>query len=184
MYVTDEMIEEMAEAYGTPARRNFDIPTSDKEHDFIRSTQKNGRNHDVTLYVRKGDKFIVNAKHFYPPGLYRAPSGGLQPGEDFHAGIAREMAEEIGCEITIDRFLLYNSVAFRKDDGDAIAWRSFVFLGDFLSGDFDFTDEYEIREVNLAKWEDFDRFCELMRAQNRAGFTYRIALHQAVAELI
>ena len=184
MFVTEDMIAVMAEIYGLPHRRTFAVPTPPKEYDYIRSTQKNGRNHDVTLYIFKGDQVIVNAKHFYPPGLYRAPSGGLDPGEDFLKGIRREAMEETGCEIELTRFLLRSEVYFKKNETDAIRWRSFVFLARYVSGEFEFTDKREIREVRLADWSDFEQFGRIMCESEKGGLHYRAALHAAVAELI
>lgn len=186
MYVTDDMIRGMEQAYGQAAFRNFIIPCSPQEVAFISGTQRDGRNHDVTLYIRKAEQVVVIAKHFYPPGLYRAPSGGLNPGESFERGIAREVAEECGCEIRLSRFLLRTSVRFtnREHEEDCVRWRSFVFLADYVRGDFQFTDTHEIRGVRLADWSEFVEFSRIMRENGRGGFLYRAALHEAVAELV
>ena len=106
MYITDEMLSEVEAEYGRPYERSFQIETTAREIARIRASQKAGRNHDVTLYVRDGDRLIVMAKHMYPPGLYRAPSGGIHPGETFHEGVEREVAEELGCEIDLERYFL------------------------------------------------------------------------------
>jgi 8-oxo-dGTP pyrophosphatase MutT (NUDIX family) len=177
------MIAGMEAKYGTPYLRRFDFDVTGREFKRIRSSQKNGRNHDVTLYVRKGDKLIVIAKHIYPPGLYRSPSGGLNPGESFEDGIAREVAEELGCEITVDRFLLKTEVEFRHD-GDTIFWRSFVFLADYAGGNFNFTDHDEIREIAEVSWSEFDKFNRMKRATEIGGLHYRAALHETVVELL
>ena len=188
MFVTNAMIRGMETRYGVPARRHFDIPCTQKELDRIRSSQRDGRNHDVTLYVRKEAKWVVIAKHVYPPGLFRSPSGGLHPGEDFETGITREVAEEIGCEVAIDRFLLKSSVRFFLPSGAApsafVDWRSFVFLADYVRGNFDYTDHHEIREVHLADWEEFAAFGKTMRSLSTGGLVYRAELHEAVAALL
>jgi 8-oxo-dGTP pyrophosphatase MutT (NUDIX family) len=176
------MIDRMARRYGAPCVKTFKIDASSKELRRIRSSQKHGRNHDVTLYVRKEGRIVVIAKHMYPPGLYRAPSGGLAPGEDFHAGIRREMAEEIGCEITLRTFLLRTGVLFRCGS-DEVYWRSFVFLADYLRGDFHFTDRDEIRGVHFAAWEDFRDYGRIMRRTDIGGLHYRAALHEKVSQL-
>lgn len=183
MYVTDDMIARMTVRYGYPQHREFRFDVPQREVDRIRSSQKNGRNHDVTLYIRKDNQIVVIAKHFYPQGLYRAPSGGLHPGEDFETGIAREVSEETGCSITLDKFLLQTSVTF-CNDRDSIFWRSFVFLADYQSGEFRFTDAHEIREVRLADWSEFESFGRIMRALDIGGLRYRAALHETVAQLL
>lgn len=183
MFVTDAMIDEMADKYGQPHGCAFSFDVTEHELDRIRSSQKHGRDHDVTLYIRKDDKLVVIAKHMYPPGLYRAPSGGLKPGESFEAGIDRETAEETGCRIELETFLLKTSVQFRNE-ADGLSWRSFVFLAKYKGGDFDYTDSDEIKEVRLADWSEFDTFGRIMRATDIGGLHYRAALHDAVVELM
>ncbi|MBD3257224.1 NUDIX domain-containing protein [candidate division GN15 bacterium] len=183
MYVTDEMIAEMVRDYGSPDEARYRIETTDREIRRIRSSQRDGRNHDVTLYVEKDDKLIVIAKHMYPPGLFRAPSGGLHRGETFQDGVRREMKEEIGCEVKLDQFLLKTSVDFVHDD-DTVFWRSFVFTGRYVSGDFKYTDHHEIREVALVDWSEFTRFGSMMRQTEIGGLHYRAELHETVARLL
>ena len=183
MFVTDAMIEEMQGRFGVPAEESFEYEVTEREYDRIRASQKHERNHDVTLYIRKDDRFVVIAKPFYPEGLYRAPSGGLQPGESFDDGIEREMAEETGVDIALDRFILKTNVRFLHE-GKTILWRSFVFTADYVSGEFEWTDTDEIREVRLARMEEFDRFDAMMRASDIGGLHYRADLHERVKELM
>lgn len=112
MFVTDEMIWQMESRFGVPEERTYRIPTTAREMSRIASSQKNGRNHDVTLYVQKDNQWIVIAKHAYPAGLFRSPSGGIDPGEDFVMGINREAAEELGCTVALERFILKTNVEF------------------------------------------------------------------------
>lgn len=186
MYVTDDLIREMERRFGVPAFRKFQIPSTRPEVERIISSQRDGRNHDATLYVRKGSQVVVISKHAYPPGLFRAPSGGLHPGEDFMTGINREIAEEIGCEIELKKFLLRTAVDFNAEDGSGktVFWRSFVFLADYVRGDFNFTDHHEIREVRLADWSEFATFGAIMRQLAWGGLIYRAQLHEAVADLL
>jgi len=183
MFVTYDMIADMARRYGQPHEREFSFEVTENELNRIRSSQKQGRNHDVTLYIRKDDQLVVIAKPMYPPDLYRAPSGGLKPGESFEAGIDREIAEETGCRIELSRFLLRTSVHFRHRT-DSLFWRSFVFLARYKSGDFLFTDHAEIREVRLADWSEFDSYGCIMCATDIGGLHYRAALHETVVELM
>jgi ADP-ribose pyrophosphatase YjhB (NUDIX family) len=183
MFVTEEMIQEMEERHGVPAESSFSYEVTEKEYNRIRSSQKHGRNHDVTLYIRKGGKYVVIAKPFYPPGLYRAPSGGLKPGESFDDGIEREMVEETGVQVELDRFILKTYVRFTFEDR-TIDWRSFVFTAEYVSGEFEWTDTDEIREVELAELEHFDKFGAMMRETDIGGLHYRADLHEKVKSLL
>jgi 8-oxo-dGTP pyrophosphatase MutT (NUDIX family) len=186
MFITDEMVRGMEFRYGVPRFREFVIPATKTELARIRSSQKQGRNHDVTLYIEKDGQLIVIAKHPYPPGLYRAPSGGIHTGESFLEGINREAHEETGCEIEIERFILRTWVKFEHelDRSDTVHWRSFVFSAKHISGDFAYTDHHEISAVRLADWSEFETFGRIMRQSESAGLHYRAELHDVVAEIL
>jgi len=186
MFVTDDLVWEMIEKFGEPVRRTFRIPLTDKEHAFIRSTQRRGRRHDVTLYIFKGEQLIVTAKHPYPDGLFRPPSGGCEPGESIEAAAIREAHEETGCDIALEKFLLITNVEFYRENepGDFIDWNSFVFRAKYLSGDFKFTDTHEIREVRMASLDEFDEFERLALSTGTGGLNYRSQLHRAVVKLL
>jgi len=68
----------MVDRYGQPAFMKYRFPVEEKEYQRILGSQKNGRMHDVTVYTVKEGHIVVIAKHFYPPGMYRAPSGGCE----------------------------------------------------------------------------------------------------------
>ncbi len=183
MYVTTKMLDEIVTRFGNPQHVSFEFTVSEHEFKRIKSSQKHGRKHDITMYILKDNKVVVIAKPFYPPGLYRAPSGGLQPGESFTDGALREAREETGCEIMLQRFLLQSDVRFISEIG-VIAWTSFVMQAVYQSGEFQFTDHDEIREVRLAGLQEFDTFGKIMRASDIRGLHYRAALHEAVAPLL
>lgn len=186
MYITDETIAELQDQFGTPAREKFLLPVAIDEYERIKTSQKGERSHDVTLYIVKDGRIVVIAKPFYPSGMYRAPSGGVEPGEDFVAGAKREALEETGCEIELERFLLISEVDFElvPRDGRKIEWTSYVFQARYAGGDFDFTDKREIKEVKLAQLSEFERFSEIMRGMPIGGLHYRAALHDSVKKLL
>ncbi len=65
------------------------------------------RAHDVTLLIADGrGRFAVTRKPQYPPGVFRPPSGDIDPGEEFEAGARREAREETGLEIQLVRYVL------------------------------------------------------------------------------
>ncbi|MBU0982456.1 MAG: NUDIX hydrolase [candidate division Zixibacteria bacterium] len=182
-FVSQSQLDEVIERYGEPETSSFRIESTPEEVARIQSSQKHGRNHDVTVYAIKDDRIIVIAKHFYPPELYRAPSGGIKPGESIEAGALREMWEETGCRVELERFLLMTDAVFTSGE-NSVEWRSFVFLARYVEGDFEFTDTDEIRSVTLVDWSDFETFGRIMRRTDIGGLHYRAALHETVAELM
>ncbi len=179
MYVTSEMIEEISSHFGSPPSVRMTAPVTDEEFDFIKSTQKNGRAHDVTFYIFKDDKLVVNAKHKYPKGLYRAPSGGLMPGEGFITGIKREALEETGAEIELEKFLLIIKVTFTTGKRN-LDWTSYIFRARYIAGELKPHDTREIREVALVDLSEFENFKNIIGDLDRGGLSYRARLHEAV----
>jgi len=183
MFVTKDMLVDLEKGYGSPGHWSFSVEIDRKEFDRIRRSQRDGRRHDFTLYIVKSRQIVVIAKHFYPPGLFRAPSGGLKPGESPVDGMNREAFEETGCRIKLRNYLLRTEACFTCKD-EVIVWHSHVLQADYISGDFEFTDTHEIRECRLAELSEFANFAQIMRGLNVGGLHYRAALHDQVAPLL
>src|SRR5689334_16086473 len=61
---------------------------------------------EVCMVVRRpGGRLLVCTKTFYPPGVYRLLTGGIDPGESVLAALHREVAEETGLQVAIRRLL-------------------------------------------------------------------------------
>ena len=50
-YVTKEMIQEMEEEYGRPRHLYVFFEITPPEFSMLRSSRKNERNHDVTIFI-------------------------------------------------------------------------------------------------------------------------------------
>ena len=184
MYVTYRLIQEAADRFGYPPIIQMIAPVDHGEFEFIRSTQHYGRAHDITMFIFKGPQLIVIAKHNYPEGLYRPPSGAIKPGETMIQGALREAYEETGCNIELTRYLLQVNVTF-TDGHHHIPWKSHVFAAKHLSGDPKPIDTREIREVSLATLDDFDDYKEIIRYKTASGgLNYRARLHDEVLKLL
>ncbi len=181
MYFNLRMIQNVADRYGRPPIIHMAAPVNDEEYDFIRSTQSFRRCHDVTLYIFKGTQVIVNAKHHYPPGLYRAPSGGLKPGEEFLEGVSREAYEETGAKIEIVKYILQVHVDFNCGRR-FIPWKTHVFTAKYISGKIQPVDIHEIRETRLADLSDFDAYKKIIDGLESGGLHYRARLHDEVVK--
>lgn len=142
-------------------------------------SRHHGRSHDITLFIARGDEWAVIAKPSFPPGIWRAPSGGLHPGEELEAGALREALEETGLVISLERYLVHIDATFRH--GGAIEpWHSEVFLARVVSGDL---APIDTREISGARWMTRPELQGVVRerllASGRGLFAYRAALHDA-----
>jgi len=165
----------MKRRFGEPDYLSRIQPVTSKELEFIKSTTMNGRIHDITLFISKNDGYIFISKAFYPPGLFRAPSGGVNFGEDFEEGAKREAREETGVEIELEIFMLIIDVQFKSED-DFLDWRSYIFKASYVSGEIEPQDKHEISAARLVHLDEIPKFREIMLSSGRGGFAYRAFL--------
>ena len=140
------------------------------------STSK-GRYHDITCFIRSGEKYVAIQKHAYADtGIYRAPSGGANMGEPIEEAAKREMYEETGLEIRLIRYILDSRLDVVCADG-TIPWRSLVFLAEIEDGEMNAVDTHEIYDVKtVTRDEMLGPICKLMEDSGWGGFLYRAHL--------
>ncbi|TMD58755.1 MAG: NUDIX hydrolase [Chloroflexi bacterium] len=182
MYVTEELLAAAARRWGEPRRLELEFAITPRERGVIHSTSQPDRAHDVTFFIEHDGRFAVIAKPFFPPGVWRAPSGGLLPGEDIETGAKREALEETGLEIELRHYLLRIEARFTLD-GEIEPWRTQVFLTRAASGDLAPRDT---REIRAARWATREEIQGPIRAALLATgyplFRYRVALTDATFE--
>ena len=184
MFVTKQLITQAESLYGIPVDKQITAPLKEHELDFIKKTQKRGREHDVTFLIFNDKKQIaVMNKHGYPEGLYRPPSGGLDPGESFTDGIKREAYEETGLEIELEKYLLRVTVDFASETR-TLRWYTHVFICKALTEKIIPHDTKEIREAKWAELTIFDEFREKVKAYKSGGIQYRKNLHEEILKLL
>ena len=180
VFVDKTMTESWIPTYGEQRVWSHVQPITHDDYQIIAGSQKHGRSHDITLYIESEGQIAVTAKHFYPPGMYRTPSGGLTPGEALEIGAGREATEETGLIVCLTRYLLRAEVVFTCSLGD-IAWVSHIFRATTNDRTIAPTDHEEIREARWADLSEFPAFGVLMRQSDKGGLKYRASLHEQVA---
>ena len=124
---------------------------------------------------RKNGKFIVIRTEFYPDGVYRIPTGGVQFGEDIIHALRRESAEELGLTVEMKRFL--GAVRYHIScEGESLSFASFVFwlretggeiltdatedeICEYIEADTDKLSEIaENLRTNTSNWHDWCSF--------------------------
>ena len=67
---------------------------------------ENNRRGEVAFFVeRKNGRFILVRTKYYPEGVCRVPTGGIDFDESVEDALLREVREELGLTVTIEKFL-------------------------------------------------------------------------------
>ncbi len=183
-FITAAEVRRWEERYGTPLLLRWRWPVTPEDVANVRASQKRGRAHDITMFIFREDRLALIHKPFHEEGVYRAPSGGLEPGEALETGAAREAWEETGLEITLERYLLRIEAVFCAGS-DEVAWTTHVFQARATGGELDPHDHHEIAEARWGTIADLQG--PIRTALLRTGrclLAYRAALtDEAVATL-
>jgi 8-oxo-dGTP pyrophosphatase MutT (NUDIX family) len=184
MYLTEAMLEAAARRWGTPRRISLAFGISERERDMIRGSRRDGRSHDITVFIRRADGFAVIAKPWYGPGLWRAPSGALKPGEELETGAKREAYEETGLAVDLERYLVRVDAAFWCG-AEVEPWHTHVFLARAGAGELDPKDTSEISGARWATREEIQGPIRTALLDTGAGlFRYRVALTDEAFEAL
>jgi len=66
----------------------------------------------VMALVRRGSEILLARSPHFPPGMYSALAGFVEPGESLEQCLAREVAEEVGVEVARPRYVASQSWPF------------------------------------------------------------------------
>ncbi len=184
MYITESAIREIEQRYGAPQCLSRIVQMNEQQLSLVKRGQRNGRRHDVTLFIVRDDSVALVRKPGYSPGAYRAPSGGVELGESFEAGALREAREETGLEIRLERYLIRCEVDF-CGAGESIPWVSHVMLASSDTVSIAPIDTHEIEE---ARWATFQEVAGPIRSallsSGSPGLKYRAELDGMALQLV
>lgn len=184
MYLTSERLAAAAQRWGEPRSLSLEFAIGPRERDLVRGSRKLDRSHDITLFIERDGLWAVISKPQFPAGVWRAPSGGLNVGEELEAGALREALEETGLTVALERYLLHIDAHFTHGD-EVEPWHSEVFLAPAVSGELAPIDTHEIADARwMTREELLGPVRERLMASGRGLFAYRAALHDAAFEAL
>ena len=132
----DPEVAALTETYGTPHYQTVTAPFTD----YVRREIAPQWKCEVCMVVRRGNgKLITMTKTFYPPDIFRLPTGGIEAGETILAALQRETLEETGLVTRVERFL---AIVIQEHAGQPI-FASFAFLLQEVEGTLGALDEHE-----------------------------------------
>lgn len=183
-HVTAEVLRPLVDRFGAPAEWDGSRPITARDAATIRPSIARGRRHDVTFAILDEAGLVVAIrKPQFPPGAWRIPSGGIEPGEPLDAGTRREALEETGLEIELTGYPLVARSVFTHADG-AEAWTTHVVTARAQPGALAPRDPVEI---DAARWMTMAELtgpvAAVLRGTGGGLFSYRADLHDRIAAL-
>jgi 8-oxo-dGTP pyrophosphatase MutT (NUDIX family) len=89
--------------------------------------RKKPRRAEVVMVVpNEAGHLWLHTKNFYPQGVYRLMTGGLDPGEAPHQALRREVVEETGFKVKAQRCLAVITYSLVTQDG-GLPFVSYIF---------------------------------------------------------
>ena len=177
----------LSERYGRPLVRLMDVSGSTYVQDVARI-----RRFEVCMVVRRpSGKLLVFTKTFYPAGIFRLLTGGVEVGETIEQALLREVHEETGLSVAVERFL----AVLTRTSQDTPLFATFAFLLREMGGVLDALDENErvaeFREVEddellaLAdRLDALDGYSDNLEARWDEWGVFRAATHRVIWEAL
>jgi len=128
--IDEAEVSRLSAAYGPAERRQMlvEMQLSSFENWWEKLVRKSNRRGEVVLAIQRPDgQVLLHTKRFYPPGVFRLPSGGIYPGEAVLAGMAREAKEETGLDVAVERFVAVVEYEFHHSQR-RLPFVSYVFV--------------------------------------------------------
>ena len=119
--VDERELRALSRKYGAPALAELRLD----KWPMPRAARGDRRGEVVFAIRNRRDKILLHTKSFYPSGVYRLPGGGIHWDEEVEAALFREVEEETGLPVTVDRFVGLILYAVRQQPKP---FASYVFL--------------------------------------------------------
>jgi ADP-ribose pyrophosphatase YjhB (NUDIX family) len=185
--IDEKEVAELARQYGPLERRHYVLEVEERVLTRWRKERGDCRGEVALFILRPSGTVILHTKDFYPEGIYRVPTGGIEWGEDVVTAVHREAREETGLTVAIERCLGVLEYEFRYR-GETLPFVSYVFLLRENGGQLCPQDEGEqitsLREVPLTELEAVARNLRALEADWCDWGHYRAIAHSFVADCL
>jgi ADP-ribose pyrophosphatase YjhB (NUDIX family) len=185
-------LNQLASTYGQPLVHIVELTA----HSLFDPLNKRDRYGEVCMVIRRPDGHLLTMKKtIYPPEGYRLPTGGINHGEPIYHALLREVHEETGLEVKVQRFLVAASYQVPAISATP-AFYTFAFLLDEIGGTLGVIDESEqvedFREIEVNQLLDVAKTLASLKGQYSEKIDgywgdwglFRAAIHHLVWEAL
>jgi ADP-ribose pyrophosphatase YjhB (NUDIX family) len=181
-------IRQLSAQYGEPVRRCSTLDVTQATHQWWSTNKARRRDGEVVLFIqRRNGNLVLHTKDFYPDRVMRVPSGGIKRGEAVIGAVHREVLEETGLHVAVERFFAVVEFDFHWRD-QVIPYPSYSFLLREQEGDLKSSDPDErivaLAEVPFSELPAIARRLENVPAAWQDWGQFRAIPHRLVAELM
>lgn len=193
LILTPHLIQEAIKKFGKPTEVEVSVRFKEWEWSYLGPSVSKKRSHDITLFIQPDeakDRFVTIQKPYYSmlkdtSWLFRAPSGGLRPGESIDQGACREALEETGLEIKLLRFVLLCRATLIVEKQRSVPWQSLVFTAKSVGGKLMPQDKKEISNVAIHSWQEIQGpIRKALLESGWGGFQYRVFLTDKTFDIV
>lgn len=175
-----ELDAELEKRFGPLKRTQYTLSVGRRVFEDFRCRE------EVVLAIRRSSGcFLLHTKEFYPPGIFRLPSGSIRKGESVLEALFREVREETGLEVEVERCLGVLSCELCWECRRA-SFVSYVFLLREVGGTLVAQDSEELiagfREVSPEELRDMAARLRGLKGQWGDWGRLRALAHDLVAE--
>ena len=185
--IDEKEVAELARQYGPLERRHYVLEVGERVLTHWREERGDCRGEVALLILRPSGNLLLHTKDFYPEGIYRVPTGGIEWGENVVTAMHREAREETGLTVAIERCLGVLEYEFRYRE-ETLPFVSYVFLLRENGGQLCPQDKGEritsFQEVPLTGLEVVARNLRAIEADWRDWGYYRAIAHSFAAEVL
>lgn len=143
--VDQEEVRDLGRLFGEPLHRVFDVKAGGSILEYRWRKDSDRRAEMVFAVQGPGEQLWLHTKHQYEQPIFRLPTGGIEWDETVYAALQREVAEEIGLEMDIQRFVALIEYRFHRHDSVA-RFASYLFLLRNVHGRLVAVDNEEVAE--------------------------------------
>lgn len=184
-------LEKLVARFGEPHRQTHAIDITQRTYRSwmrkITTGPVSCRGEVIMVIVRPNGTILVHTKDFYPPGVYRLPSGRVLWNEKVQTTLRREVTEETNLDVGVEDFLGLIEYAFCCH-GNTLPFVSYLFHLEELGGDLRCRDHNEgitdFREASIGEFPALVQHLENLEPPWHDWGQFRAIAHRVVHNIL